>query len=504
MAMTQPFSQQLSSTICAGVFASQNLEEANIYDLYGYPIPLYREFNYLDNRLGWSMDYWPERHITQWTISQLGLARRDARYLAETHPEAAGILQQLANYTIGQGSMMHFVVPDEDDVEPDEGIEKKSRKILNRFRRVNLWDCLELEAIIRFHRDGEWFLRLYPDEDGVTKVRFIEPVQIRPPVGEDHNGPWSWGVYTPGYDNYSPTAYNIHNWWTSEDEEVSSQYIVHHKNASNRNQKRGFSSFYACSMELNGARDLRTTTREGEKARALVTYIRQHAPGTTKGQIQTFQQAQVTDPALSRSTITGLTDFDYQKQVPSVRDITNGMEYKEPPKSPNAESSGIGVKQALDAVAVRFGVPSWFTSGDSAGSSFASALVAESPFVKKIESDQKEIGKYFAEVHNRVLSIAGFQDQLPEDLDDVIGVDIAFKSPVVRNALDETKRRLMLVKAKLMSQHTACAEEGLDFEMEQAHMASEPELAGFEDEDGGKDAPDTIGGERQKAEGAAK
>src|SRR5947208_691747 len=104
----------------------------------------------------------------------------------------------------------------------------------------------------RLHVDGQFFLRFYPQPDGVTRVRFVEPSAIRPPVGADAEGPWSYGIHTPDGDVLSPAAYCVHDFRTGADEIVEAQFVVHAKINCLSDAKRGVPSLYAVEDELRG------------------------------------------------------------------------------------------------------------------------------------------------------------------------------------------------------------------------------------------------------------
>lgn len=420
----------------------------------------------------WGNEQKQDRPQTIRTLQDLTWARNLSCYLAEYNPNASGLLRGLVSYTVASGSCVKVVSVDEDD-EPPKMLSKKAASILKKFRRVNKWAGVEKEMEERLHKHGEFFLRLYPDEDNVTKARFIEPAQIKPPAGADSEGPWSWGILTDPGDTQTPRAYNVHDFQTNEDEEVEAQFVIHVKINVPRNAKRGIPSFWACHDELSGTAKLRHATREGEKIRASIAYIREWATAS-RNAIAALQDENFTD------TINRLGDNGTEREVKvqkvevgSVVDVPEGMKFVAPPDSPNSEAAGTSVTQSLQSVAARFQVPYWIVSGDPDATNFATSLTVESPFTKSIESDQSALVEGEVDLHHRVLEIAIEQNQLPADALDVIEVAVEFPSPVARNRLEETTRNSTLNQAGLLSKATWSAREDLERDTEKANLMQE-------------------------------
>jgi hypothetical protein len=459
---------------------------------------------------GYQFDYWPDRTITIWQMVSLTLSRLQAKYLCETNPNAAGILLGLKNYICGSGSQIDFATVDGE--EPPKQLTTRLNKFINRFKRYNRWKGqLERDLVMRLVRDGEAFIRFYPQPDGVTRIQFIEPMMIAPPMGESHTGPWSFGIYTPDDDAAHPTAYCIHDirdWigpFAGRDEIVPSTHIVHIKINVPTNCKRGVSSFYAAGQELIGAHRLRYTTRESEIVRACIAYIIKGPEGAGAEELRALQQQLITDPAQVISTITNTRTLDFANKQPGQEVIINdGMEYEPPPEGPYNENSGVGVQQALDSVACRFNCPPWLAGSPSDNTSYAQSLTTESPFVKALESFHVEISDDVNSVFEAAINIGVAQGELPAYILDDIELNTTFPSPVVRNGLEESKRRELLNKNKILSRATWAAEEGYDYEQEQSHLASEPEfsgegvIAGGDSEKIDGKAPETSGGLMQR------
>lgn len=441
----------------------------------GEPVDWYGLLSYRGEpvRPIWQQETRPYKNTTIRSIQELTKARNDSRYLFEINGNAQAIVGSLQSYVVHNGSTYDCVSTDE-DVEPPVRKVKRVKRIIKDFRRANEWFLFELEMIQRMVCDGEFFIRLYPDEDNITKVRFVEPANIVPPQKVDWEGPWSYGILTAGNDSVNPIAYNVHDWLTGEDEEVEPQYIIHAKFHVLNNMKRGVPGFYAVWEELFGSAKERYITREGNKVRNSIAYIRQHALAN-QATIQALQSANITQ-SLTRPTPAGSQTVNYQKVEPGTAlDIPKGMEYKAPPESASSSQTEISVKMALQTAGARFNMPLWCVAGTGDDSNFATALAEESPFTRSILRHQQVMAIIEDRVTTSVVEIAETQNLLDYGTLEEIDIVVTFPNPTVRDRAGETDRNLALNAAKIKSKRTIASEEGLDYDDEQQNMVDEPD-----------------------------
>ena len=455
------------------------LVEASFSEIFGTPVPL-SEYIFANGRLltpiPWGPQQRKEKNVTVRTLYDHDRVRQNSRVLAETNPNAAGLIDRLCAYNVGKGSSTEVQAADEGD-EPPKRLAGKVRDFLKAFKKqgghLDRWPSLEKEMVRRLHVEGEFFLRFYPQKDGLTLVRFIQPDAIRPPVGEDSEGPWSFGIHTPDDDVLSPAAYCVHDFRTATDEIVEAQFVVHAKINCLSDQKRGIPSLYAVEEELRGSAKLRYAVREGAKNRASITYFRRHEQAS-QGAVRALQGAQAAF-ILDRPTDTGNQSQVYVEVLEpnSVVDIPSGLDPLPPPSDPNSASAGASVDQALEAVAARFGVPTWIVTGKSDTGNFAQALVAESPFTITLQDSQADLAQLSDACQTKALEIGAEQGLLPDDVLEQIDLLVSFPSPVSRNRLEETNRRKILHEANVLSETTWATEEGLDPAQQKQQMIEE-------------------------------
>ncbi|AMV25428.1 Phage portal protein, lambda family [Gemmata sp. SH-PL17] len=483
------------------------LREASLADVYGTPVSD-RELNYWGNRPltpVWGPELFPSKLQTIRTLAELNRVRHVSRFLYERNSNATGAINGMNRYVVGCGSAQTI-----QSTEPDEDAPKRLAKAitkhLDEFKKAVNWKTVEREIYRRFLVDGEAFVQLLPQEDGVTALKFIEPDQVVPPEGESHEGPWSWGVQTSPDRPGKALAYNVRDYGTNTETRVPAPFVFHLKRGTNLNQKRGLPALTACIDELQGGQKLRHASREGEKVRASIAYVRQNATASIEAILAMQAAAASGTFNIPTENGTNTQEVVYQTVEPgSVQDIPGGMEYQPPPPSPNADAAASSIRLSLEATAAALECPFWLVSGDSSASSYASSLTAESPFIKLVEGEQDVLAEYVDSVLTAVIEIGIEQevDGLPEDALEQIDLQVLFTVPVVRQKLEEAQRNEILRNAKIKSPQTIAAEEGLDYEKEQANFAQLPPEPVQPVPMAAPKQPQTTGGQMQRELGSA-
>ena len=484
------------------------LREASAEDIYGTPVSDY-ELNTWSGR-PLTPVYGPElfrdKLQTIRTLQELNRIRHVSRFLYERNPNANGGINGMGRYVIGSGSAQ-TVQSTSPDKEPPARLAKAIEALLDEFKKDNSFKVMEREIYRRYLIDGECFIRLTPTDDGITDAKFIEPDQIVPPQGQSFEGPWSWGILTDPDRPGKPIKYNVRDYTNNTERAVDAQFVFHLKRGSNLNQKRGLPALTACIDELQGGAKLRHASREGEKVRASIAYVRQHA------QAPLSAVRGLPSSSASGTIQVGAEEVVLQQIVAgTVQDIPEGLEYLPPPPSPNSDASAVCIQLSLQATAAALECPYWLISGDSSASSYASSLTAESPFIKLVTGEQDVIGDYVDDVLTAVIEIAAEQerDNIPADVLDVIDLHVNYTVPVVRAKLEEAQRNEVLRLAKIKSPQTIAGEEGLDFDKEQANFAAlppEPTVSQWDTVVGQRPAtgtqPQTASGQMQRDQGSA-
>lgn len=431
---------------------------------------------------GSSPDIYKDRSKSIRTIAELNLAQNLSQDLYETNPNAGGALRMLARHVVGLGSDWSMISADS-DVEPPPVLARKASLTLKAFCKQNNWREVELEMLIRLHVHGEFFLEVIPDEDEsdeyympdfITRVSFIEPQMVVPPLGADVNtdGDWSFGVLTRG-DNPRPLAYNVRNFRSATDRRVPAQFVIHKKINSWINAKRGIPTLYSCDDDLRGAAKTRWAEREGGIVRALIAYIRQFREGTSKTALAALANEEATDFIIPTGNDFGSDTIQGQTLGgPSVIS-TDAEQVQGPPSNPNAASSGQNVDQGLQAAAAAMGVPEWVVSGKADVSSYAGSLQTGSPFLLTIDDNQAVLTCASVDCFTKVLEIAVEQDQLPPSVMDELEVAVTYPDNTVRNKKEELDGQLELYDRVLLDGDSVRTAQGFDPEQVRAKLKEE-------------------------------
>jgi hypothetical protein len=136
----------------------------------------------------------------------------------------------------------------------------------------------------------------------------------------------------------------------------------------------------------------------------------------------------------------------------------------------------------LRGIAVRWNIPEYLISADASNANYASALVAESPFVKARESDQQFYKRHFRSLLWKVLRLAWEGGRFARLNSTPLGnswealrmhVEIKIDAPAVatRDSLRLAQTQEVQIGLGILSRRTAAAQAGLDYDAEVAQGA---------------------------------
>ena len=408
------------------------------------------------------------------TQSQLDILRWYGRTLYEMNPYAQGALNCLADYVIGRG-FDYYVQARRYARNVSKDLISLCNKHLEDVLNTNNWWQLERELYIGPRRDGDGFLRLFPQDDGITKLRIVEPEQVRSPGKDNTDSQWAFGVKTDADDRVEHLAYRV---WYNNDQpvDVDADEIVMFKNHLGSNVARGLSDFFNLQDILSDAEKLLKAGRIGEAVRQSIAYITQSQLANRDAILNL--QASETDKLLPRlgatnNVGTGAAQQPAHKVEPGEVVYTGKDLEFQPPPIGNGQNLELALHNTLRAAAVKWRVPSWVLTGEVTAN-FASALVAESPLTKRCEHDQFVHIKRYTEVCRRILDIAARQGILPEDTLDQVEVCAEGQPIAARDPKQETEICAILRQNKLLSKRTWSAREDLDYDEEQTNIKQEP------------------------------
>jgi Phage portal protein, lambda family len=428
----------------------------------------------------------------------LKLYRDASRQLCGFNEFALNALANRVGYIIGEGLTYRAVRRYEDPhTQTNEGgkadaLCQAAQDVIDEFLDVNEFSGIEQETMERCDRDGEVFLRLFPQLDGVTLVREIEPEHVKTAYGYTGNErAYTFGIETDPDDIQRIVAY----WVMSDplagvaDERVDAEEIVHIKFNTDRNSKRGLPTFTALRKNFDRADKLLRNASLLAQIRATFALIRKH-DGYSVSAVQAFVDSQV-DATVS-NTLTNRPQ-NFQLYGPgSVIDIPANSSYEMPSMNTNAAELVEILNAELRAIAARLVMPVWMLTSDASDmGAFTSSLVAESPSVLNFLRVRQKLIRAFGGgcytgrtggrtngVMWRVLEQAVLAGRLPDAVLREVEIQVEGKSLVVRDIDKEAQRDSILHAAGILSPQTWSQQQSLDYDREQINREVHQERVG--------------------------
>ncbi len=326
----------------------------------------------------------------------LGMLRDVSRLLCSTSEYAISALENRVSYLVGQG-LQYQVKGRHGRNVPDEYIDRV-QNLISVFHEYNGLDEIERESVWRMDVDGEAFIRLFPQDNGLLKVRFVEPELVTSSAnGKDYTGTHNFGIECEEDD-----IEDVKGYWVVERPLVSRQPIlvdqkevIHLKAGNYRSAKRGRPLFYAVSRNLKRIEELMGSLSAMAKARAKIALIRRLRGGTPAA-IEKLRAAVTATTATNSQT--GQTTNIEQFQDGTILTSSDNIEYEMPGANTGAGEFVEVLKAELRGVAARVVMPEWMlTSNATDMGAYTSSLVAEAPSTRMFLRTQKYLRQKFGE-----------------------------------------------------------------------------------------------------------
>lgn len=442
------------------------------------------------------------------TEQDLALIRGAARQLSSLTSVSLGALDGLANYVLASG----FTFTAHSEFEQPQLVTAVQRVINEFLDRNDFSGGLDRELHSRSREDGEAFVALVIDRDESIRVRVFEPEQVAQPanpapiedwlgIGGAFESSWSFGVHTAREAPDDPLGYHlVFDHRGAEWDYLPAEIVQHIKRNVPRNAKRGVSDFHAIQGDLEREAKLRRNTVEGAALQAAVAWILQAPPGVTRSQMQSTG-ADDLFARCERPTPRGLrTENVAHYPSGTILRPSAGLEYKPGPMGSERNPNFVLVAQyILRSIGVRWNMPEYLISGDASNANYASALVAESPFVKAREADQQFYRRHWHELIWKVLRQAWQLGRFKrysvswETLEQLIDVKVDVPAVATRDPLHLAHTQETQIRLGLLSRRTAAAQAGLDYDAELRQGAQPPPAMPSNDPVAPDNPPTTTG-----------
>lgn len=419
------------------------------------------------------------------TETQLAAIRGQARLLALITPFTLGVIQNLTNYTFGPG--FTYTVQAEPGEDVPSSLVRDVQRIVDRFLDDNDWaGDREREVLRRTVRDGECFLALYPQADGRVQLRFVDPEQVTEPsdrrlledwLGTETPSSWTFGVHTDLNDVESIHGYHVRwNESGSDWDYLPADRVEHLKLNVDRNVKRGLSDFYGVLQDLQREAKLRRNVAEGTALQAAIAWVQEMPPGTTEAAANSLVSSRSKGTVRNGPLLQHLNHY-----LPgTVLRLPNGSRYIHGPLGSERNANFLLIAQfLLRAIGIRWCLPEYMISGDAGNANYASTLVAESPFTKAREADQRFYARRFERLLWKAVSLAVRHGALAKHgisaakVESLLDIRVDVPAVAVRDRLQDAQVRKVELDAGVLSRRTWSAETGRDFDAEQRNLSDE-------------------------------
>lgn len=384
--------------------------------------------------------------------------RRKARATVRQNPYAENMLKNLVSWVVGKGHKYTVVArKNVTDKELATQISTHVQTFLDDLLELNKWCQRQKESYRRYHRDGEVFFRVFPQDNGYTHFRFVEPGDVKTPLKYNIDNSASYGIKT------DPEDVETVEWYFVDDEEVDATQIQHRKANVDMNVKRGLSSIYCVGANLQRGLQLLTNMSTLVQIQTSVAMIRKH--DRTSQAVKNF--ATNSASMQSYNPVTGETRNLKRFRPGTIIDAKKGTEYEFPgiATDPGAAVAVLGAE--LRAIASANCLPEYMVGSDASNANYSSSMVAESPAVKYFDSEQAEVIEQDLELFWTAIQHAVDSGILPREAMWMLEIEVEPPTLVIRQPLPTAQANEIYVRNRIKSPQTISSELGLDARQEQ-------------------------------------
>lgn len=421
------------------------------------------------------------------TLEQLAQVRGFGRELARSNPFGKGAMEALENFLVGDG--MEYTASTSDDAA--EPLVAAVQDVWDEFSERTLWPEWEQEIVRRWRRDGEVFLRLFPDSpsSGYLDVRIIEPDWVVDPLNEralDHEGNevyWSHGIGCKHEDRQTPVCYWVVYPGDEDGSPICASEIIHLKANVDRNVPRGLSDFFCTGESLNNVVKLLRNSAIGESVRAAIVgfWEYENATATDVSAHLAALKDRLQPHGNVPNPVTGKTDNCQHVAPGSFINTPASKKFIGPPDSADVASQVQTVDACLRAVASAWQMPEFIWSNAN-NAPYAAILVAGSPFVKQIRKEQGRLKPRFSIVAWLVIRCAANAGRIVvdgnayhyADVERQIEMQIEAPTPELSNEGEQASVDQGDMDRGVLSKQTRRMRRGLDDEQEAANIKADP------------------------------
>jgi len=396
--------------------------------------------------------------------------RESAQRLYVKNPHARNIIRLFEKYIAGRGFKIDPGSEDEQLIAYWDNFWKRNKM----FKRAK-------EIVRRAMRDGEVFVRFFID--GVDPViRFMNAKDIRNPRDQPVKNSMN-GIETNPEDIEDVTGY----WYRST--LIPAEEVLHLKILVDSDVLRGRSLLEVIMPFLSMYYKWLNTRMKLSQLRSTVALVKK----VTGSKVQAANI--VSDQNTANSSAPDDSKYTKAPEGVSVITTNQGVDYDF--KSPQLDAADVhhDGRAVLLAIAAGVGLPEFMVTSDASNANYASTMVSEGPAVMEFEDWQDIFSMFFQEIYEKVILTGIDQSEIPDyeiatvpvvnDEGVITEVEIVREMPTdctitypdiaVRDVEGETKSLILQNNQGWTSGHTASAELGRDYDVEQELLIEEME-----------------------------
>lgn len=409
------------------------------------------------------------------------LNQREEARKHERQPAGRNIKQTMQDFIIGTSASI-----DSEDEDP------KVQEYWDDWAERNDFDLTAKEIVNRVIRDGEMFNRWFEPKgtDGDIQMRFVNPSEIQPGT---NNQP-SYGIAVDP-DDYKDVLF-YHRKHTApvpsatiRNEDIPAEEMDHVKIGVDSDVKRGVSFYIGIGRFMTEYNKWLDDRIKLNRIRHFFNVVGEPTSGATA---ISDMKAKMPDVSYGAPT----TGKDAKKQAVRTGSVlfTKGVKWDLKALRINANDTKEDGRAIQLMIALGTNIPEYITRADASNANYSSSMVAESPFVRAMQSWQHFFKLYFKKVYRRVIEDAIERNLVPAkskktttsfdaatqmdvETDEVVDTStectVNFAALIHRDIEKETKAVSMHLADGLVSKKTAGETFDYDFEAEQDQIARE-------------------------------
>jgi len=379
-----------------------------------------------------------------------------------SNPYARNLLRLLEVYVVGPGlKVTPAAIP---GARPPGEVLQTADRLWRSFLQLNHRHFTFREHARRAWRDGEAFLRLFPQPQWPPTVRFIDPELIGSPTG----APDDEGLISAPDDVETVLAYRrLDPSSGAEVEQIADEELIHTRIGNDSNELRGVTLLAPVLDALVSFEKWLDTELQARKLQASIVLWRK-IQGSPSQAAALADAAGDTDP-------TGRRD---RYRPGSILTTSHGTDLQFlQPHTNFGDAVPLG-RLVLLSIAAGAGVPEFMLSSDASNANFASTMVAEGPAVKLFESEQQFFAAEFDRLWRWVMQTAVEQGLLPDDFLTQVEPVWTFPQLVNRDRSRERLADVRLVEAGILSRAEVARRDNVDPQAMQTELEGELTAAG--------------------------